>query len=701
MKQYTARVLRLYVAPLTLAATLVTAGVMTAPRTAEALSLGDVVNLFIALGIIAPDKADTARQVVNTLPSETVPTTTGVCPYVWSRNLTIGSYGTDVLALQRYLNSALPTPVAYSGAGSPGNETQYYGALTAAAVTRYQNAHAATVLAPIGLSAGTGYFGTLTRASMNAACTAPTTPTVPTTPTTPTTPTVPTTGTEASVWRYKVLNTPSGQDVEEGDTKQVLGVQFDVTDAAVTLSRADVAFQAVDTVLNYRPWQYLRTVSLWYDGHEVASQRVDTQSAWNNLGNRVYSLRFSGLDTVIPEGDDPTFYVEVQALQNIDSSDTPQRFDVWVPDNGFRLADAVGVQHYVGNDAMTRDITLEQAGQTTELNVHLADSNPAAGVLAVPETHTSAETPLLVARLEAEDGDVTISSIPVTIYTYDNGASQVPFSNVFADAELVGGGHTFTDYTVTHTDRVVLNGVQTTATTLTFDTSDWVIREGDSVDLTLNGRFVRQNNNFAEGTRVRASLTHDDVAAIDAEDRNRIPEDRLSGSAIGETQTLRTEGVTVTPVSFSADATTRSALTQSTASFTATFDVTAFGNTFYLPQGAGWLAANGTTTLSGTADGGAFFSVLNAANAPVETGSAPSVLTTSNATLQNGAYVLYDGQTRRFTVQVTYDPTAAGFYRLRLDDVAWRPTGVANADATRQTLYPEQAFSSDFVYVQN
>lgn len=77
-----------------------------------------------------------------------------------TRGLRVGSSGEDVRCLQRYLNYAGYT-IASSGAGSPGSESTYFGALTAAAVTRWQNDNATYVLLPVGLTTGTGYFGTL------------------------------------------------------------------------------------------------------------------------------------------------------------------------------------------------------------------------------------------------------------------------------------------------------------------------------------------------------------------------------------------------------------------------------------------------------------------------------------------------------------------------------------------------------------
>jgi hypothetical protein len=76
------------------------------------------------------------------------------------RDLELGMTGDDVLALQKLLN-ANGTPVAASGPGSAGDETTYFGALTKAALAKYQAAH--------GIAPAAGYFGPLTRAQMKAA----------------------------------------------------------------------------------------------------------------------------------------------------------------------------------------------------------------------------------------------------------------------------------------------------------------------------------------------------------------------------------------------------------------------------------------------------------------------------------------------------------------------------------------------------
>lgn len=77
--------------------------------------------------------------------------------YNFTRNLTLGSTGADVKALQQFLN-ANGAVVATSGAGSVGNESQYFGSLTQKALAAWQAAN--------GVSPAVGYFGPISRAKI-------------------------------------------------------------------------------------------------------------------------------------------------------------------------------------------------------------------------------------------------------------------------------------------------------------------------------------------------------------------------------------------------------------------------------------------------------------------------------------------------------------------------------------------------------
>ena len=90
--------------------------------------------------------------------------------YNFTKDLTLGSKGNDVKALQQFLN-ANGYQVAASGAGSAGNETTYFGSLTKAALAKYQ--------AAVGISPTAGYFGAKTRAYLASVAVVPTTTTFP------------------------------------------------------------------------------------------------------------------------------------------------------------------------------------------------------------------------------------------------------------------------------------------------------------------------------------------------------------------------------------------------------------------------------------------------------------------------------------------------------------------------------------------
>jgi len=118
-------------------------------------------------------------QIAALQGSGTATSGTGAC-FTFTQNESMGKSGGQVMWIQEFLNGHGFT-VAASGAGSPGNETSYFGPATKAAVIKFQNAYAAQILTPEGLTSGTGNWFAGSRAEANSICAGSTTTTTTTT----------------------------------------------------------------------------------------------------------------------------------------------------------------------------------------------------------------------------------------------------------------------------------------------------------------------------------------------------------------------------------------------------------------------------------------------------------------------------------------------------------------------------------------
>lgn len=122
-----------------------------------------LVEYQVAVGISPPSGyyGATTRVFIETHPLGALqpPATSGSGTAVFTRDLYQGVSGEDVRALQRLLN-ARGYVVAVSGSGSAGNETNYFGPATEAAVIKFQIAHTITP--------AVGYVGPLTRVAFAA-----------------------------------------------------------------------------------------------------------------------------------------------------------------------------------------------------------------------------------------------------------------------------------------------------------------------------------------------------------------------------------------------------------------------------------------------------------------------------------------------------------------------------------------------------
>ncbi|OGC87258.1 hypothetical protein A3B33_02800 [Candidatus Adlerbacteria bacterium RIFCSPLOWO2_01_FULL_54_16] len=150
--------------------------VAIAPAQAAALTQAQIQSIVSLLASFGADSA-TIANVTAALQGQATPGTggsAGACPAL-SRDLQQGSSGADVKALQVFLNGSASTQLAVTGAGSPGNESIYFGPITKAAAMKFQ---AANNVAPVA-----GYVGPITRAAIAAVCGTTPSPTPTPTPT--------------------------------------------------------------------------------------------------------------------------------------------------------------------------------------------------------------------------------------------------------------------------------------------------------------------------------------------------------------------------------------------------------------------------------------------------------------------------------------------------------------------------------------
>ena len=163
----------------------------------KALATKNVVAVLAAVALMAsisfafaaPAKADTVSSLqaqvaallaqIQSLSGSTTTGTTGSTSmtagcHTFTQNLKMNSTGGEVMWVQQFLNNHGFT-IAATGAGSPGNETSHFGPATKAAVIKFQNANAAAILTPAGLTTGNGNWYAGTRAQANAMCAGKTT----------------------------------------------------------------------------------------------------------------------------------------------------------------------------------------------------------------------------------------------------------------------------------------------------------------------------------------------------------------------------------------------------------------------------------------------------------------------------------------------------------------------------------------------
>lgn len=601
------------------------------------------VAVAMLLTMVAPAKAATIgelqamiAQLTAQLASLSGSSTTTTAGYTFTRSLTVGSQGADVTALQNYLISA-GYPIA---AGATG----YFGAQTAAALAKWQAAN--------GIAPAVGYFGPVSMAKYKSMVTTTTTTTTTTTSTV-----------AGGAGSASVTNTSSDveDEVDAGTSENIYGFKVEASDSDIKVTNVKLTFtKASDSASTYLN-RYFESFDIVMDGETVAT--VDADS-FSRDSSGVYSKSIALSNAVVKEGDKNTFYVVGHGVSTIDTANVNSNWSV--VSSNLRYTDGTGAI-LTDSTAMTANsgININKLASSGDVKVKfsLGSANPEAGTVFVSDDVSGDKITLLEFKVKAEGTDIAFDQVKFTIAT-----SGAKLTDMVSEFILYKGS------TVIDTVDAADVGTATLATT-TFDLDDQLMIDEDA---TVTYKLVAKMNkltsatsSFSAGDSLKATLS-----SINAEDKNgdAIASGRYSGSAVGETQTVRGDGVNFAFVSLTSDDVQKTVINSTVeyGKFVLTFKVTADGDDFYVMDDA---------------------DVVNFHLDGLAASLASSTAITSTATKSSGAFLINDGETETFTFTVETGTSSAATVKFIADSFNFSTTSNGAATST-QAFTPTSTWTS-------
>lgn len=631
--------------------------------------------------------------------------------YMFNTDLTLGSTGPDVVALQGVLTSGgyltIPAGVA------PG----YFGALTQAAVAKWQ--------AAVGIAPAAGYVGPITRAKLNG-MSVPTTGTLPagctstagystvdgkkcdsgssTLPagctstvgyssttgakcdsSTPGT-TGPLTGGAGSVDSYTLISGLTNEKVgEDEEDVKVAGLEIEADD------NSDLEFTAVRLVFNEGTAgsdfdNYATEVSIWFAGEEVARVDADEFNDDNDWTKTV-SLE-SG--AIVRAGDTEDLEVAISGISNLDSGDAQ---DTWTVDfTSVRFVDADGATISEDPATAARTFSFETFAAATNAELKLDEDDEDLNDPRVIDVHATDDTDgveLLSFTLEAEgDSDLVLNKFhaSTTVTGASNVDDMINSITLWIDGEEIAAGTCIQD-----ADCASVGSDEGWL----FDDLDYTIDAGDEVTAVIKADFNSVADALDEGDTILVAIGENetDVAsAFDVEDETgeELVDADITGSISGGAHAVYDTGFNATLVSVTAtndNASNDLAGANDTGTYIITFDVEAFGGNIFLDGDVTATSTPGTpidgiawaTTTNSTG-----FATSTTQTTLESTSSDTDDVTTSGAL----AFQVEQDKTRRFflTIKAKNGGADAGSETVgvRLTGLGW---GTDGSDDTSNNTY--------------
>lgn len=547
--------------------------------------------------------------------------------FSFTRDLTNGSTGADVTALQDFLVAQAKGPAAQNLASvfAGGVAKGYFGPLTVAAMAEYQ--------ASVGIAPPAGYFGPITRAHYNTVCvtSAPDDgddgddaddddETVKS-------------GDQGSMTVKKAASPASGEELFEGESEQAIyGFEVKATDSEIYVTRATLQF---NTAIN----NILDRVYLYRDGKLLAERSVDSDSV-NRITSSNYTLQLSGFESVVDQDDTATFEVRADGRSSIDSSYTS--FTVLIPANGVRGTDGADVSLSEPSSALgSNSVTVSQGGASAALLTITKSGNSPEQRHEVADSNGKADkVTTLIMNVKAEKDDIKLTDLSAST-TVDSGGGTAATAFLYDGSTLVdsvaiaSGEAAFTDF-------------------------DWTVSKGTTKELTLKVDFTGVTNAI---TKASSTVTVNTAVVAEGTDGIAVATANKTVNASGNEVHL----AKVVPV-FSLTSATAvknagvSGVSSATGDVTFEFTVEALG-------GDVKVSSTNAIDITPFKDGTATTTILNEA------------YTVSGATLSGSVYTIAQGTTATFTASGQLNTSGwtgtanDGNYDFRLTTFGWAPSG--------------------------
>jgi len=387
--------------------------------------------------------------------------------YTFSSNLTVGSTGAAVSALQNWLIGAgYSIPAIQSGAANPG----YFGAQTQAAVKKYQAANGIP---------NTGFVGPLTRAALNAGSNVMTsggtcpagytcTATAPvTTVTCPAGYTCTSNSTGTVTGGQTGITTPGVQgimSVTQGpisvSTAYAGQSKVPILDARIQAQYSDLAVQSLQLDLGSSTSIYNYVYSKVYlidpsTGNVLTSEPLNSSTVVQNGNN--YAVGLSGFNFIVPKGT----FKDIQVAVDLYPTILTQYLTTWytnIDSQGIRSVDGAGVNQYgplggTGVNALAGFTTGFGQGMVVQQNLTLnASANVSLDaasplVSSVPVTNLTTGQylglPVLVFDVNSQGDNLHLHNATVNITTSGQGSVTAAYlyqgSTPIMSASVVAG----------------------------------------------------------------------------------------------------------------------------------------------------------------------------------------------------------------------------------------------------------------------